>query len=862
MSNKINTFDERLSRLSLFTGLERFQQFLGKNKTVVLGARGTMGEGIVNATTRAGTGTLRQDIDLAGLERSKTAVHRMQAKAVSVNKLSPQTQKDINRGALIGPPIVFQNREPFSEIAKQHSIGREGAEQIVNDFLDKNITNSRTRKDYGEATLFIEAGPELLKFKQNVFEFFDLALRENAVLASNTSSLSLDEIAKRVDHPENVVGFHFFYPADRNPLVEIIATEKTSDDVIEAMRELAYSMGKQPIVVWKDTPGAVANRILVGVLNEAGKMADEGHNPDLIDQVFLKTFYEKQIGVKTSKAKSQFDAAPKLGFFKDETDTYRQIKAIDDQVPILQTKGLKGMKKLFELAPKKLGLLLKAQGMLNQKRLYASIVENLAVLGSFFKPAERVKESREKAEAQLKIINEYLKQVESNQENLILPFKIEPYKLQEQPPFYDENEQRGTESESEIISNRLKAAYMAIAAEILNEELASAHDIELACKQGFKWNVGPFELINKVGVNDAIDYITSSLVESMTNATGSNDSGINIPTQSMMEEVNLSGVKSYIQEGFGFIELGSLHIQNLQQVQNSLSPEMLNGIDSSLDLLKEKGAKAIFFVSQGGDVFCAGADVDYVQSIKNDNKKMKEFVELGKKVMSKIRNFELPTVAVLNGAAVGGGAELAIACDYRIMVGTPNKNEKDLGAYIAFPELGLGLDPEWGGTEYLAEIVGKDMTKALILPTTNPLKAPKLTARDAKDVGFAHAVVLQNELYPFIGKVFRGEVPEIDLSRKPARPQNFYKPIPDHLKSKYQITKPWFRPLTSWIARETEKLIDNSDDPIYVIRVRDENFEAKLAKSFRRADRWKIQPLVKAAQNSFFAKILEKLGIL
>ena len=106
-----NTFDERLSGLSLFAGLERFQKFVGKNKAIALGARGTMGEGIVNATTRAGVGTLRQDIDLKALATSETGVHRMQAKAVKVNKLSPQTQKAINRGGLIGPPIVFQNKD-------------------------------------------------------------------------------------------------------------------------------------------------------------------------------------------------------------------------------------------------------------------------------------------------------------------------------------------------------------------------------------------------------------------------------------------------------------------------------------------------------------------------------------------------------------------------------------------------------------------------------------------------------------------------------------------------------------------------------------------------------------------------------
>ena len=854
MVNPLTTFDERLSALPFFEGLKRFKSFVGKNKAIVMGARGTMGEGIVNSTTRAGVGTLRQDIDLKSLEASKTAVHRMQAKAAAANKLPPAIQKHINRAGLVGFPIVFPEKEPFAEISNAHRDERTAAEEIVKHFLDQNIQNPRARKDYGEVTLVIEAGPELLKFKQNAFEFFDLALKNDAVIASNTSSLRVSEIGERVDCPKNVVGFHFFYPADRNPLVEIIAAERTSKEVIEAMRELAYAMGKQPIVVWKDTPGAVANRILVGVLNEAAKMADEGYSPDLVDKVFLETFYAKQINVKTSKAKSQFAAAPKLDFFKDEVSLYKQIEAIDAQASELQKQGSKGMKKLYELAPRKLGLLLKAQGMLNQKRLYASIVENHGALGSFFKPAKIVLEAKEKAEAQLKVINEYLKQVGINQENLILPFKIEPYKLEEASPAFTEQNEETLKIQ---ISNRLQAAYMTIAVEISNEGLASVHDIELACKQGFKWNIGPFELINKMGASAAAELIQNSLLEK----TVEEQSGIALPDESI-NEVNLSGVKSYIQEGIGFIELGRLHVQNLQQMQNSLNPEMLNGISDSLDLLKEKGARAVVFVSQGGDVFSSGADLNYVQSIKNDEQKMREFVRLGRNVMKKIRGFELPTLAIINGAAVGGGAELATACDYRIMVGTPDKNEKDIGSFIEFPELGLGLDPEWGGTEYFAEVVGKDMAKALILPTTNPLKAPKLTARDAKDVGFAHAVVSQNELYSFLGKVLKGEVSEIDLSEKPERPKNFDKPIPNPLKEKYQVRRPWFRPLTSWIARETEKLIDNSHNPAYAEKTRNEDFERRLAKSFRRADKWKIQPFIKAAQNSFFAKVFEKIGLL
>ena len=851
MPNTISTFDERLSSLSFLSGVKRFLQLQGQNKTVVLGARGTMGEGIVNATTKAGSGTLRQDINLGDLETSRHNVVVTQAKAVKVHKLSSAQQRHINRAGLIGAPIVFNQREPFAQIAEAHKRERAEAERVVGEFLEGAITDSRIRKGYGEATLLIEAGPELLPFKQNAFEFFDLALKKGSILASNTSSLRLSEIAEKVDNPENVVGFHFFYPADRNPLVEIIATEKTSLEVIEAMRQLAYAMNKQPIVVWKDTPGAVANRILVGVLNEAAKIADEGlESPDFIDRVFLETFYEKQIGVKTKKAQTQFHEAPKLELFNDEAGTYEKIEDLDAQIETASKMGRKGEKLLGELFDKKKGLLITVAGRLNQKRLYASIVENHARLGSFFQPAKRVLEVKDKATTQLGIVNAYLKKVEVNKDNLIYPFVIEPYELGETVVV----EQDRHELRREAISNRLKAAYMAIAAEIANEELASVHDIEIACKQGFKWNEGPFELMQRIGVAEAANLIRTNLKEEPVG----DKSGIALPGGLMAEE-NTSGVRSYIQDGIGFVELGRLHIQHLQQMQNSISPEMLRGIEQALQELKGRGAKAVVFKDQGGGIFSSGADLNYAESVKDDPDKLREFVLMGKRVMQMIRNYELPTLALIDGSAVGGGAELATACDYRVMV--------DEESYIAFPEVGIGLIPEWMGTEYFPEVVGKQLAKAMICNTRNPLKAPKLTASDAKEVGFAHAVVPRDQLYLFLAEVINGNVSEIDLSKKPVRKQNFDKnDYSKKIREKFGIEKGfrhvgWLPTTKKSIAKEAERFIDNSHDPEFAVRERTPEYFERLRLSFIKADK-QIQRFVSMAQSDFWAPLLERFGIL
>lgn len=840
MVNPVYTFDEKLSRLPFLAGVARFQKLQGRNKAIVLGARGTMGEGIVNATTRADVGTFRQDVDLEALEESRKNITKIQSKAVGVYKLGASTQRHINRSGLVGAPVVFEKREPFAEITKAHQSSRKEAEDFVISFLENAITNPKVRRDYEEANLIIEAGPELLPFKQNIFEFFNLALKSSSILASNTSSLRISEIAERVDHPENVVGLHFFKPADRNPLLEIIATEKTSPEVIETMRILALSMGKQPIICWKDAPGAVANRILVGVINELGKMADEGvYSSDFLDQVFLETFYDKQAHVKDKRAQTQFEEAPRLAFFKDEVSLYKKIKGIDEKIKDASKKGWKGEKELGKLFDEKLALIKAAAGELGQKRIYASIAGNFERIGSFFKASARVKEAEQKAAAQLAKVNEYLARVKANKENLIEPFVIEPYSFQASQ--YDKTLE--TEASKESISNRLKAAYMCVAAQIDYENLASVHDIEIACKQGFKWNIGPFELMNQLGIEKAANMMEESLKESYIP-----DSGIYVPNKEMIDG-KLSGVQSFIQNGIGFIELGRLHIQNLQQMQNSLSLEMLVGIQSAMNRLKDRGAKAIVISSQGGGVFSAGADLSYAQSLvklpeDERNQKLREFLEIGKTTMQFIKDFELPTLALIDGAAVGGGAEMSSACDYRIMV--------DEESYIAFPEVGLGLIPEWLGVEFFPGIVGKELAKAMICNVRNPLKAPKLTARDAKEVGFAHAVVPRYELYSFLAKVIKGNVTEIDLLKKPSKPQNFDKEDYSYnIRKKFGIEK-GFRhrggSLTKrWAARQAERFIDNSHDPSYSCSHSEFSYQEQLGRSFERINRLQIQPFVQKA---------------
>ena len=136
----------------------------------------------------------------------------------------------------------------------------------------------------GEATLLVEAATENRELKFRIFSDLD-RLAPNAILASNTSSISITEIAARTKRPEQVIGMHFMNPVPVMQLVEVIRGLATSDETMQRTTALAKAVGKTPVEV-NDYPGFVANRILMPMINEAVYCLMEGvGTPDAIDTV-------------------------------------------------------------------------------------------------------------------------------------------------------------------------------------------------------------------------------------------------------------------------------------------------------------------------------------------------------------------------------------------------------------------------------------------------------------------------------------------------------------------------------------------------------------------------------------------------
>lgn len=197
----------------------------------VIGA-GTMGQGIANAFATAGYNVTVCDIKIEWAQNG-------------INKIGAKLDK-----------LVFREK-----------ITAEKAEGIK-----ANLTAGEY-KDLADCDLIVEAVLEKMEIKKDLFKTLDEICKEDCIFGTNTSSLSVTEIANGIKH--NVIGMHFFNPADRMKLVEVISGENTPVETKEAIIEYSKSLGKTPVEV-AEGPGFVVNRILIPMINEACFIYQEG----------------------------------------------------------------------------------------------------------------------------------------------------------------------------------------------------------------------------------------------------------------------------------------------------------------------------------------------------------------------------------------------------------------------------------------------------------------------------------------------------------------------------------------------------------------------------------------------------------
>ena len=204
-------------------------------KVCVLGA-GLMGNGIAQVCAQAGYVVSMRDVEQRFIDGGMSAVKKNLGRAVEKQKIS---QEDMD--AILGriTPIL-----DLKEAAK-------------------------------DADLVIEAIPEVMDLKRDTFKELDKICSPQAILASNTSGLSITEMAAVTNKPAKVIGMHFFNPVPVMRLLEIVKGYETSEDTIKAAEDVGRKMGKETILV-KESPGFCVNRILVPLINEAFFALDEG----------------------------------------------------------------------------------------------------------------------------------------------------------------------------------------------------------------------------------------------------------------------------------------------------------------------------------------------------------------------------------------------------------------------------------------------------------------------------------------------------------------------------------------------------------------------------------------------------------
>jgi 3-hydroxybutyryl-CoA dehydrogenase len=205
---------------------------------------GTMGAGIAQVSVQAGFETVGRDVTDELNERARATIDRYLSRAVEKERMSAG-DKDAA--------------------------------------LDR-LTLTTSLDDVRDCDLVIEAIVEELEPKRRLFADLEHVCRPDAILATNTSALSVSAIAEAVEGPERVIGMHFFNPAPVLPLVEIVRAQRSSDEAVDAAYVWAEHAGKQPVRC-NDTPGFIVNRILIPLLNDCVRVLDEaGVSPDDLDK--------------------------------------------------------------------------------------------------------------------------------------------------------------------------------------------------------------------------------------------------------------------------------------------------------------------------------------------------------------------------------------------------------------------------------------------------------------------------------------------------------------------------------------------------------------------------------------------------
>ncbi|MFB6109935.1 MAG: 3-hydroxyacyl-CoA dehydrogenase/enoyl-CoA hydratase family protein, partial [Halodesulfurarchaeum sp.] len=487
------------------------------------------------------------------------------------------------------------------------------------DVMSRIDTTTDLEDAVADVDLVIEAAPEQLDLKRDIFADLDEMTKPDTLLATNTSSLSITKIAEATDRPEDVVGLHFFNPPVKMDLVEVIYGEQTADKTAETAYEFVEDIDKTPIYVRKDVQGFVVNSVLGPFMGESGWMVSEG-----------------EATIKGADATMVHERGYPMGPFE-----LGDLTGIDIGYHVRKEAG---------------------------------------------SPIPPIMEE--------KVENENLGRKTGK-------------------GYYDYEEGDGPDYAIEDAGDfdylRVEARMINEAAKLIGQGVATPSEIDTGMKLGAGFPEGPCRRADDIGLD--------VVLEKLRDLHDETDGDRFDPAEYLVGLVHSGHTGK--EAGAGFYEYGGGEDgpgeyetiawdldDGLLEVTLD-RPDRLNALNENLtdalvDLLTsvdEDEVRAVVLRGAGDRAFSAGADItgfgDIEPAKAADPSEVYQVVE----------DFPAPTLAAIDGYCLGGGLEIALACDMRVAT-----EDSSFG----FPEIDLGLLPGGGGTQRAMRLIGEGRAKELV----------------------------------------------------------------------------------------------------------------------------------------------------